>query len=96
MYYFLVNFYPFPFSLFLPSRTCINWILDILNNLNVSYLIFFFFFFSGPHPWHMEVPRLGVDLEPQLPAYTIAMATPDPSCICDLYHSSQQHRSLTL
>ena len=22
-----------------------------------------FFFFSGLHPWHMEVPRLGVELE---------------------------------
>jgi len=30
------------------------------------FLLFFFFFFFcflGPHPWHMEVPRLGVQLE---------------------------------
>ena len=32
----------------------------------------------------MEVPRLGVESELQLPAYTTATATPDPSCICDL------------
>ena len=50
---------------------------------------FFFFCFSGMHPWHMEVPRLGVKLELQLQAYTTAIAAPDPSRICDL-HSSQQ------
>ena len=26
-------------------------------------LSFSFFFFLGPHPWHMEVPRLGVESE---------------------------------
>ena len=40
--------------------------------------------------WHIEVPRRGVELELQLLAYTTATATPDPSCICDLYHSSWQ------
>ena len=30
---------------------------------------FFFFFFLGPHPWHLEVPRLEVNSELQLPAY---------------------------
>ena len=39
----------------------------------------------------MEVPRLGVESELLLPAYTIATATPDWSRICDLHHSSQQH-----
>ena len=29
--------------------------------------------------WHMEVPRLRVELELQLPAYTTATATQDPS-----------------
>ena len=37
----------------------------------------------------MEVPRLGLHAELQLPAYTTAM--PDSSHICDLHHSSQQH-----
>ena len=27
-------------------------------------------FFLGPHQWHMEVPRLGVELELKLPAST--------------------------
>ena len=38
----------------------------------------FFFFLSsvflGPHLWYMEVPRLGVELELQLLAYTTATA----------------------
>ena len=50
----------------------------------------FFFSFLGPHLWHMEVPRLGVESELQLLAYTTASATWDPSCICDLHHSSRQ------
>ena len=31
----------------------------------------------------MEVPRLEVASELQLPAYTTATATPDPSLVCD-------------
>ena len=38
----------------------------------------------------MEVPRLGVESELQLPTYTTATATLDPSHICDLYRSPQQ------
>ena len=38
----------------------------------------------------MEVPKLGVELELQLLAYTTAAATRDLSCICDLHHSSWQ------
>ena len=42
------------------------------------------------HPWHMEVPRLGVELELQLPPYATAAAMWDPSSVCDLHHSSWQ------
>jgi len=42
----------------------------------------------------MELPRLGVKSELQLLAYTTAIATPDPSPICNLYHNSWQHRIL--
>ena len=42
----------------------------------------------------MEVPRLGVESELQLSDYTTATATPDPSCVCDLHHSSRQRRIL--
>ena len=56
-------------------------------------LSFFFFFsvFLGPHPRHMEVPRLGIKLELQ----PLATAMPDPSFVCDLHHSLWQYRSLT-
>ena len=55
----------------------------------------FFFAFSGPHPWHMQVPRLGVESELQLQAYTTAMAMPDPSHIYDLHKAHSNTRSLT-
>ena len=35
--------------------------------------------FSGPQLRHMEVPRLGAELELQLPVYTTATATQDQS-----------------
>ena len=54
-------------------------------------LFFFLHFFGGlsllgPHS-HMEVPRLGVL---SVPPYARVTATPDPSHICHLYHSSWQ------
>ena len=42
----------------------------------------------------MEVPRLGVESELQLPAYTTATAMLDPSHACDLQRSSWQLRIL--
>ena len=55
-----------------------------------------FFAFLGPHLWHMEVPRLGVESELQLPAYTAATATSDLSCVCDLHHTAHSNgKSLT-
>ena len=43
-------------------------------------------------PMDMEVHRLRDKSGLQLPAYTTA--TRDPSCICDLHHSSWQHWNL--
>ena len=68
-----------------------------------SWFLFFFFIlllfilfycFLGLHLRHMEVPRLGVQSELQLSAYTTATATQDPSQVCDLPHSSRQCRIL--
>ena len=54
-----------------------------------------FFFFLGLHLWHMEVPRLRVKSELQLPAYSTATATPDlPSRVCNLHNSSRQRQIL--
>ena len=71
--------------------------LLILTNLCASLLgplplFFCFFFLIGPHSWHIVAPRLGVELELQLPAYTPAQATWDPSRLYNLHHSSWQHR----
>ena len=52
----------------------------------------FSFFAGGRHLWHMEVPRLGVESELQLPAYATATATPDLILVCDLHDSSQQRQ----
>ena len=57
-------------------------------------IVCLFFIFLGPHPWHMELPRLRVKSELQLLAYTTATAMPDPSHICDLHHCSWQRQIL--
>ena len=38
----------------------------------------------------MEIPRPGVKSEPQLLAYTTAIAMPDLIRVCNLHHSSWQ------
>ena len=38
----------------------------------------------------MEIPRLGVESELQLLAYTTAAVAPDPSLVCNLHHSLWQ------
>ena len=53
-----------------------------------------FFSFLGMHLRHMEVPRLGVELELQLPTYTTVTAKRDLSDLCNPHHSSRQHRIL--
>ena len=45
-------------------------------------------------PSQTSQSRLGVESELQPLAYPTATATPDPSCICDLHHSSQHHQIL--
>ena len=59
------------------------------------YLFLVFLPFLGPLPWHMEVSRLGVELELQPLACARATATLDPSRVFDLHRSSQQRRILT-
>ena len=51
---------------------------------------FFSFLFLGLHPQHMEVPRVWVELELHLLAYTSATAMWDLNHICDLHCSSRQ------
>ena len=57
----------------LPSRWHILHEAELNRRAKTS-----FFFFEWPHLWHMEILRLGVELEPQLLAYATATATWDP------------------
>ena len=75
-------------NLMVPSQIRYSWAMTGTPRT------FFFLVFLGLHPRHMEVPRLGVQSELQLPAYTTATATPDLSRVCDLHHSSWQCRIL--
>ena len=61
---------------------------------SVLFLFLFVFCFIGTHLRHMEVPRLGVQSELQLLAYTRATETSDLSRVCDLRHISRPHRIL--
>ena len=56
----------------------------------MSFFLCLFVCFLGPPSWHMEVPRVGVELELQLLAYATATAMEDLSHICDLQYSSQE------
>ena len=67
-----------------------------------SFLFFSFLFFSFLDPFfmatlqHMQVPRLRVESELQLLAYTTATATPNPNCVYDSHNSSWQQWILHL
>ena len=60
-----------------------SWNLGENRDCTFSVSVFF-----GLHPWHMEIPRLGVESELQLPAYTTVPQ--DLSCCFNLHHSSRQ------
>ena len=86
--------YSFAYFIGLSSRHLCLFFFFSLSFFLPSFLSFFFCFL-GPYLWHMEIPRLWLKSELQLPACATATATRDPSHICDLHHSSQQHCSLT-
>ena len=56
--------------------------------LGYNIIALVFFLGGGLHPWHIEVPNLGVKSELQLLAYSMATAMQDLYCICDVHHSS--------
>ena len=60
----------------------------------MTIAFFFFLIPLGLHLWHMELPRLGVELELQRPPYTTATVIQDLSHLCDLHHSSRPCRIL--
>ena len=71
------------------------WALDSAVCVSVFVCGHFFlsFVLLGLHPRHLEVPRLGVKSELQLPTCTTATAMWDLSPVCDRHHSSRQHQT---
>ena len=59
---------------------CPEWANPII--ISATFKMFqkkFFLVFLGLHPWHIEVTRLRVKLELQLPASATAMPDPQPT-----------------
>ena len=69
-------------------------IMQLILTINLFNHKTIFFFFLGLHPRHMEVSRLGAESEMWPLAYATAIATQDPSHVCNLKHSSRQCRIL--
>ena len=55
--------------------------IEIMYNILCYQTSLSLLFVLGPHPWHMEVPGLGLESELQLQAYTTVTAKLDPSHI---------------
>ena len=73
---------------------CIKSLSLFKDGSPISYVYSFcFILFLGPHLKHMEILRLGIKLELQLLAYTIATAMRDSSHVCDICLSNA--RTLT-
>ena len=47
------------------SRFLMGSHYELINQVRWFFVLFLFLFFVflGPHPWHMEVPKLGVETE---------------------------------
>ena len=68
---------------------CLHYPFKVnFNLISRCFVLFCFVCFLGPHPGHMEVSRLVVQMELQLPAYATATATRDLSHGCDPHHSN--------
>ena len=85
---FILFYNDFYFSIIVGLHCSVNFLL-YSNVTQLHIHVYLFFFFLGPRPWHMKVPRLGVESELQLLAYATALTMQDPSHVCNLHHSSQ-------
>ena len=92
--------------LWTPQRKCLTLWFSVKNTVpshtfpQVIFVCLCFFglvfvlLFSGLYLWYMEVPRLEVKSELQLPAYATASAMRSPSQVWNLHHSLHQCRIL--
>ena len=90
------RYVPMPLGLLFPYLECLYPLCLPKAWWLYRDLFFFFLSFLGPHMQHMEVPRLGVKLQLQLPASATATGTRALSRFCDLHHSSWQCLILNL
>ena len=65
-----------------------------VDETDTVFLFFFYSFFLELRSRHMKFPRLGFELDLQLPANVTATAMPDPSHVCGLHNSSQKRQIL--
>ena len=65
-----------------------------VSNVALNQMMYIFFDFLVMHLQHMEVPRLGVELELQLLAYARATATWDPNRVSKLHQAHSNAGSL--
>lgn len=87
--------HPSPNSWYVNVTMFVNRVFaDMIKVWSLSLSLFFFSVFLGLLRRHMEVPRLGVKLDLQLPAYITATAMLDQSLVCDLHHSSRKYQML--
>ena len=73
---------------FFEACVCIFIYLEVFSYFVFILLLFYFICFLGLHPWYMEVPRLGVKSELQLPSLHHSHSHMG----FDLHHSSWQCR----
>ena len=73
-----------PVSVFDHGRVCIMFKPYLKQFIFFSFFFsFLFFYFLKLYPWHMEVPRLGVESELQMLAYITATAMWNLSQVCN-------------
>ena len=65
----------------------------VTANLQIYFYVVVVVFILGPHPQHVEVPRLWVESEPL--AYAIAIATQDQAMSVTYTTAHDNTRSLT-
>ena len=72
------------------KKVSMNWFHSFFIKKENQNHTFIYLVFLGQNVQHMEVPRIAVQSELQLPACATATAMWDPSRVCDLHHSSRQ------